>query len=413
MEKKENEKGYILGIIGALIGGLIATIPWILMYVYANMIYSILAILVAIAALKGYQLFKGKVDKKLPYIIVIVSLISITIATLVIIPNLLIVKEYGKFSIDLFKVLYESKEFTQAIIQDYVTSLLFTGLGISGVISSINREIKSGKTKINWNSPVYTPSKEKIEETKKIFLDRNATDALTTIPKEEVLSLLKDDKEVLNYLVAKRIVQSKKGGYYYSLKNEENPEGSNKKAVIIAITFLAVVLICSGIFAIINSDSKKTDRKDTNTDNKVSENQKEKEVSYNIYNGFVEQKDNEDENGFYLVPKEDSTGKKGFIRISYGAKEDDSNYEESKKALEDEFKKDKEYKKVVDVKDKSKYKVALYTFDYKEYNEKFYYIFDTTKYAFIDCIEYKKGGNENLDKACLETLESFKWEKYN
>ena len=55
-------KSYIKGILGGVIGGIIATIPWILMYVYGEMILSLLAILIAMGVLKGYQLFKGKVD---------------------------------------------------------------------------------------------------------------------------------------------------------------------------------------------------------------------------------------------------------------------------------------------------------------------------------------------------------------
>ena len=52
------EKGYFKGILGALLGGIVASIPWILVYVYANMIYSILAVIIAMGALKGYQLFQ-------------------------------------------------------------------------------------------------------------------------------------------------------------------------------------------------------------------------------------------------------------------------------------------------------------------------------------------------------------------
>ena len=132
MEKKTN--GYLIGIIGALIGALIGTIPWIILYVYGNMIYSVLAFVVAIAALKGYELLKGKVDKKLPIIIAIISVIAITIATLVIIPNLLLIKEIGTTSLANFKMLYADSEFSSALIGDYITSLLFTVLGKGGVI---------------------------------------------------------------------------------------------------------------------------------------------------------------------------------------------------------------------------------------------------------------------------------------
>lgn len=150
MEKEKKSNGnYITGIIGALIGSVIATLPWILCYVYANMMWSILAVFIAAGAYKGYELLKGKIDNKVPVIIVIVSVVAITIATLVIIPNLLIIKDYGSFSMDLFKKLYEVDEFKKAILGDYAFSLLFTFLGISGVVGRIKAGIAMGETKIS------------------------------------------------------------------------------------------------------------------------------------------------------------------------------------------------------------------------------------------------------------------------
>lgn len=78
------KKNYVKGILGALLGGLIASIPWILLYVYA-MMDSLLAVLVAMGALKGYKLFKGEINEKSPLIIIIVSIVCITVSTLLII----------------------------------------------------------------------------------------------------------------------------------------------------------------------------------------------------------------------------------------------------------------------------------------------------------------------------------------
>lgn len=139
----EKEKNYVLGIIGAIIGGLIASLPWIICYVYLEMLWSLLALPIAWAALKGYRLLKGKEDKKLPIIIGAISIIDITIVTLVIIPLLLLAQEGLSVDFEMLKLLYEFDEFKSAIIKDYIFSLLFTVLGISGVISNLKKEVNN------------------------------------------------------------------------------------------------------------------------------------------------------------------------------------------------------------------------------------------------------------------------------
>ena len=139
----EKEKNYVLGIIGAIIGGLIASLPWIICYVYLEMLWSLLALPIAWAALKGYRLLNGKEDKKLPIIIGVISIIDITIVTLVIIPLLLLAQEGLSVDFEMLKLLYEFDEFKSAIIKDYIFSLLFTVLGISGVISNLKKEVNN------------------------------------------------------------------------------------------------------------------------------------------------------------------------------------------------------------------------------------------------------------------------------
>ena len=72
MEEKV-KNNYLLGVIGALVGALVGAIPWILMYIFANMMYSILAILIVLCSFYGYKLTKAKIDKKLPIILSISS----------------------------------------------------------------------------------------------------------------------------------------------------------------------------------------------------------------------------------------------------------------------------------------------------------------------------------------------------
>ena len=156
-------KSYIKGILGGVIGGIIATIPWILMYVYGEMILSLLAILIAMGVLKGYQLFKGKVDKKLPIIIIVISLLCVTISTLVVIPLLLLAKENLPSNFENLKVLYENETFQTALFKDFAISVVFTALGISGVISNVKKQLNEGKS----DNIKATIKEEKKKNTKK------------------------------------------------------------------------------------------------------------------------------------------------------------------------------------------------------------------------------------------------------
>ena len=49
---------FFKGIIGSILGAIIFSIPWILIYVYANYILSILAAIIAYGALLFYKKFQ-------------------------------------------------------------------------------------------------------------------------------------------------------------------------------------------------------------------------------------------------------------------------------------------------------------------------------------------------------------------
>ena len=135
------EKSYFMGIIGALLGAFVATIPWILLYIYGNMMLSILAFVIGYGALYGYKLFHGIVDKNTSWIITMVSLISVTIATLVVIPLWILHNNGYVISFENLSNLYTMSAFKSAILRDFVISIVFTLLGISGVISKIKQEV--------------------------------------------------------------------------------------------------------------------------------------------------------------------------------------------------------------------------------------------------------------------------------
>ena len=143
MEEEVKNK-YALGVIGALVGAFVGAIPWILMYVFANMMYSILAILIVLGSFYGYKLTKAKIDKKLPVILSIASFISITVTMFIIIPMCLMAQEDLPVTLENLLALYQYDEFTSAMMTDYMVSIIFCLIIIGGIIYNLNKQIREG-----------------------------------------------------------------------------------------------------------------------------------------------------------------------------------------------------------------------------------------------------------------------------
>lgn len=391
------QKNYFTGIIGAFLGGLVFTIPWILLYVYANMIYSLLAVLVAIGSLLGYQLLKGKVDKKLPIIITVISLLAITIATLVIIPILLLLKENIIATIPNIKLLYSESSFLSAIMRDYAISIVFTILGISGVIASIKKQINDGevdKIKIDLSNGNNKKEKEKI---KKIFVSHNALDELNMLDQDK----LKDINEnTLNILINQHIIVKKDDKYYYSINNEKKSHQKN----IIVIAVLLLIFIIS-IFIVINNNDNKNNTDTPNNDLQVS-----KDISYTIPNTYKEFARKDEENSWYYLPKSDLSGYSGYINLDYF--DSDISYsitwvENIKTYFETNY--EAKTEKTDYFKNSNNLDVAQFNFSIKDYKDIVYYVFYENQIAVIEVIDYGKGNNIQEDAKKL--VDSLMWLK--
>jgi hypothetical protein len=98
---------------------------------------SYFAFIIGIGVLKGYQ-YKGLTDKKLPKIIMTISIIIITIVTFIIIPVILIFQVRGTISINDLITYYSFNAFISNTIKNYAIAILFTFLGLGGVMNQIN-----------------------------------------------------------------------------------------------------------------------------------------------------------------------------------------------------------------------------------------------------------------------------------
>lgn len=261
--EEEVKNNYVLGALGALVGAFIGAIPWILMYVFGNMMYSLLAILIVLCSFYGYKLTKAKIDKKVPVILSIASFISITVTMFVIIPMCLMAKEGMPISMEDFVTLYQYDEFTSAMIQDYIVALLFCLVVIGGIVYNLNKQIKEGKEskdiKLLSNdvsNEVF--SNEDIEKVKAVFEKSDAMTKNHTISKELVMEeLYKEFDEqkangIFNYLKAQRIIKKKSRQYYFSEKAQKSTwyrYGFTSLKTFLIVMILAVIIACIIIFS--------------------------------------------------------------------------------------------------------------------------------------------------------------------
>lgn len=292
MEENNNKIGK--GILYAFIGALVGTIPWILVYIFGNLIVAILSILIALGSYKGYKMSKAPVDKKLPFIVAITSVLSITLATFIIIPLALLAEEGFDVSIDNLIIIYNTEELVGALIGDYVISLLFTAFGISGIVSNLHKQIKNGATaeniEFNVSNQVAVVQPDELEATKNVFAKYDALNKYNTITKEEIISDLNScipeirANEIFNLLRTQQVIRKYKGKYYF--KENAKPANAGKVvAITIGVTVLVFVLLA--VFVAMFSDDTDTNKNKVNKINKVEINMTEinnnlNQVSQNI-----------------------------------------------------------------------------------------------------------------------------------
>lgn len=268
MEEEVKNK-YALGVIGALVGAFVGAIPWILMYVFANMMYSILAILIVLGSFYGYKLTKAKIDKKLPVILSIASFISITVTMFIIIPMIYIVQDGYGISFEVLANLYQHDEFTSAMMTDYMVSIIFCLIIIGGIIYNLNKQIREGVDSkdiklISQDASNSVFSNEDIEKVRNIFEKNDAMDKHHTITKdlvmEDIVREFGEDKgkRIFDYLKVQQIIKKKSGKFYFSEKAQNSTfyrYGLTSIKTFIIIFVIAVVIACIIIFGGENSNN--------------------------------------------------------------------------------------------------------------------------------------------------------------
>lgn len=283
----EYKNNYFKGTIGALVGAILFSFLWIVVYVYAGYILSILAAVIAYGALLFYKIFGGKIGKKTSTIIVVSSLIAITVSTLVIIPVLLVNKEGYGFSLSYLNQLYSSSEFVSSLMRDYVISIVFTLLGISGVVASIRKEAYDGVSSTTSDNTTNNyiedlNDEEQIEALRQIFAKYNAFDEKNRVPRQLILDKLssKNKYKFLNDMKKRGIIVSTLlDRYYFSEAAVKDPELGKKNYKKFILKFIAFI----SIFIIIFIYGFVFDSKDSSNNENNNNSYTTKDVRYKKY----------------------------------------------------------------------------------------------------------------------------------
>ena len=427
-EKKKAKGSYITGIIGAVIGGIIATIPWILVYVYGQMMFSILAALIAFGEYYGYKIARGKVNKKLPVILMVMALVIVSITTLVVIPGLLIHNEGIAVTTENIQRLYQNSEFSTAIVKDFVISFIFTILGASIVTSNVKRKLsnneKDGKDSSKNTTQINEIQKAAIELLKPIFTKYEATTQEKAMLKEEVIAEVEDKRKAkysFSYLKQLGIIKKYKGKFYYVEDAENNTIGSTKisKWQILSFTILVAIFMLFFTLSIItNKKAENAVYQDSNVQFEIQKDwtkgQSEYTTEWNFYK-YISNKPVLNESN--EITEGDYASYPAGINVYYDPSEQEtiSNIDDVKTNLEAglENSTDKpETQEMTIEKTKNNYDVLkvkmVYNTEPKQVTY-YYYILNGKKLSCITAYSFNLDEADALETEASNVANSFKW----
>ncbi|MBO6158551.1 MAG: hypothetical protein J6P72_04710 [Firmicutes bacterium] len=130
-ESNNRNGNYALGILGALLGALVGSIPTILLMFLLSRISAWLYALIPLGSYYGYKLFGGRMDKKVVLPVVIVFSVLMVFFTELVVGYLSIVKEYSMWlGIGEYLSLYFEVMTVGDIVGDIALPLIFTAIGL-------------------------------------------------------------------------------------------------------------------------------------------------------------------------------------------------------------------------------------------------------------------------------------------
>lgn len=307
-----------------------------------------------------YKLFGGEITKKTSIVVTISSLVAITLATFVFIPLCLMLKENITVNAENISLVYQNSEFIGALVGDYLVSLLFTALGIGGIIRSINQQayqVNGSEIKEITNDDIQSIYEEYGAFSKDKAVPNNLI--LGRVPYKELRHL---EKEGI-------IVQQGTKSYFdiEAVTNKEKGKENRKKGIRNSIIIIATIIISA---AILTGIIIALDKDDINVEERI-ENMTitYQDFSLTIPNTFV--KDKEDEGS--IVYSNNNYENDAVYQIMFDYIINDS--EDGKQLFDDYTTYLKEYFEILE-ENKSTYTLGgvIYLLKSLEYPNEYYYV---------------------------------------
>lgn len=135
-QHNQQNGSYARGILGAILGGLVAAIPNLLTIWFMEVIYSLLYALIPLGAYFGYKKLGGKMNKAG---VAVVCLISVVVGLLIDPITVVIAFVSEGLPLSLLPYIFANDEFIAVLMPEILKSLLFVALGIFIVWSKISR----------------------------------------------------------------------------------------------------------------------------------------------------------------------------------------------------------------------------------------------------------------------------------
>lgn len=126
-------KVYLRGLLGILLGTLIACFPWTLFDTLGNTFLPILTILLPIGGYTGYRISKVKI-KGASLMILIISSLLLALFCFLLFPFFTLFKDHFPITFSNLWLYYDDHDFLIEVIRNFLFSGVFTMVGVGAVI---------------------------------------------------------------------------------------------------------------------------------------------------------------------------------------------------------------------------------------------------------------------------------------